>query len=346
MIVVAVAALAAAPPARAAAPPEFFGVSAVRPDAQDFSLMRKHGVGAFRLGLGWRGIQPTRRSEYRWGGPDQLFRAAIDNGLQVYPYLVGTPRFVNKGKKIVPPVRKRSHLREWQGFVAAAVRRYGPDGEFWDENPDLPAQPVRDWAIWNEPNAQTFWEPKANPGEFARLIRTSRRAIDSVDPSGRLVMGGIYGYPQSSKAIYAKPFLKRLYRKRGMARAIDGIAVHPYARNLKGVKKQLRDVRKVARRAGDRGVDLWVAEIGWASGGSKHFLTKTPAKQAKLLKRAYRFLLKRRRAWNIRSAMWFSWSDYRGDRICSWCPRAGLVDRKGRTKRSGRTFRSIARANR
>lgn len=336
-----------APPARAAAPSEFFGVSAVRPTEVDFRLMPQYGVGAYRLGLGWRGIQPNRREKYSWGGADQQVRWASESGLQVYPYLVGTPKFVQKrGTKSIPPVRRKLHREKWEAFVAATVARYGPGGDFWRENPDLVPRPARDYVIWNEQNAQTFWKPAANPREYARLVRLSRSGIDSVDPDVRLVTGGIYGYPQNSKSMFAVPFLRKLYQKRGMVKAIDGISIHPYAPKLAGVKKQVRDMRRVALRAGDRKVDLWIGEVGWASGGRKHELTKNPAKQAKLLESSYRFFLAKRKAWRIRSVMWFVWRDYTGDEICSWCPEAGLLDADHTAKPSGKAYRGLASKSR
>lgn len=339
--------LLAASPARADAPPAFFGISAVQPTQADFRLMPQYGIGSFRLGLGWRGIQPTRKQDYSWGGADQQVRWATESGMRVDPYLFGTPTFVQKrGTKFIPPVRKRAHRRQWKAFVAAAVERYGPGGEFWQANPDLVARPVRNWVIWNEQNAQTFWSPKADPREYAELVRLSRAGIDQVDPGGQLITGGIYGYPQNPKSMKAVPFMRKLYAKRGMVKAIDAISIHPYAPAIAGVKKQVRDIRKVARRAGDKRVGLLIGEVGWASGGRKHPLTKSPAKQAKLLKRSYELFLAKRKAWRIQSVIWFVWRDYTGDEICSWCPEAGLLKAGGATKHSGKAYRAIATSNR
>ena len=46
----------------------------------------------------------------------------------------------------------RKQRRAWRAFVKAAVRRYGPHGQFWTQHPELPNDPIRTWQVWNEPN--------------------------------------------------------------------------------------------------------------------------------------------------------------------------------------------------
>ena len=131
-----------------------------------------------------------------------------------------------------------------------------------------------------------------------------------------------------------------------MTEAIAGVSIHPYAKNVGGVKEQVEDTRKVMRKAGEQRAFIYIGEIGWASAGPKRsFLVKDREKQAKLLKKAYRFLLKRRQKWHIRGAFWYTWQDYPKDPNCNWCAKAGLFDKHGNAKPSGRAYKRLIGKN-
>ena len=35
-------------------------------------------------------------------------------------------------------------------YLNALIGRYGPNGDFWKQNPTLPKVPIREWQIYNE----------------------------------------------------------------------------------------------------------------------------------------------------------------------------------------------------
>ena len=95
-----------------------------------------------------------------------------------------------------------------------------------------------------------------------------------------------------------------------MEATFDAIAVHPYSPTLAGVKEQMVRARAAARQAGDGEVSIWVTELGWASAGPRsQGLVKTPKAQARLLDESFRYLLAKRKAWNLRGITWYSWRD-------------------------------------
>ena len=71
-----------------------------------------------------------------------------------------------------------------------AVRRYGPNGSLWKENPDVRPLPIRYWQIWNEPNIEFL-----NPGEsgllrtelYARLLKAGSEEIRKLDPGAHVI---------------------------------------------------------------------------------------------------------------------------------------------------------------
>ncbi len=82
--------------------------------------------------------------------------------------LVTAPRFL--------PVRNGKQRGGWKRFLTRAVRRYGPRGSFWAENPQLPKRPIRNWQIWNEANFKYF-VVRPNPAEYGKLVKLSYAAI-------------------------------------------------------------------------------------------------------------------------------------------------------------------------
>jgi hypothetical protein len=330
--------------AEAAVPRSFFGLSAVRPTQSDFERMGESGAGSFRVEIAWPAVAQKKRGPLVWAGTDSRFLNAATAGLEPVPIIFGTPRFISgDGRHVRGPVKGRAQRQAWEQFVEAAAQRYGPGGDFWTEHPTLDPglAPVR-WIIWNEQNARPFWHPAADPAGYAKLLRATRRGVDRVDPSLKLTVGGMYGFPRNSKSISAKSFLKQLYRQPGAKQLIDGVSVHPYASGINGVERQVKDLRQVMDRAGDRRAYLYIGETGWASGGPRRsFLVKNRAKQAKLLKRSYELFLARRERWRVESVFWFTWRDYPGDPICNWCPKAGLLNERGKLKPSGEAFEAL-----
>ena len=344
LILIGFALLAAS--AEAAVPRGFFGISAVRPTEADFERMGQIGAGSYRIEIGWPSVQAHKGAPFSWGGIDQRFRRAALHDMKPMPIIFGAPGWLTGDfEHIRAPIEGWSQRKHWEEFAAAVVQRYGPGGDFWEANPSLDPSLAPDTLIlWNEQNARAFWHPAASPQGYAALLRTTRRAIDSVNPSLKLIVGGMYGFPQHSKSISAKTFLSELYRERGASKAIDGVSVHPYATDIKGVRQQVKALRRVMNRAGDRRASLYIGETGWASAGPpQSFLVKTKARQARLLTRAYRLFLDKRREWKIKGTFWFTWRDYTGAEICGWCPKAGLLNVRSQLKPSGQAFEALIR---
>jgi hypothetical protein len=344
ILILLAGAMALAPTAEAQVPRTFFGVSAVRPTPSDFEKMGELGTGSYRVEISWPSVQASRNGPFEWGGPDSRFRLAAAQGVRPTPIIFGAPAFVTgDAKHIRGPVEGKKQRRQWKDFAAAALERYGPGGTFWLQHPTLdPDLAPRDWVIWNEQNARAFWHPKASPKQYGVLLRNTRAAFDTVNPSARMIVGGMYGFPRHRKSMAAKKFLKRLYRQRDARRVIDGVSVHPYAPNMVGLKRQAKDARKIMNRAGDRRATLWVGETGWASAGpKKSFVVKNKKTQARLLEKVYRLFLVKRRKWRVGGVFWFTWRDYGGARICNWCPNSGLLNRRSKLKPAGEAFEAL-----
>ena len=95
--------------------------------------------------------------------------------------------------RFTSPPKNRS---DYVTYLAALVERYGPDGTFWTDHPELPKRPLREWQIWNEPHLPAYWDaPEKGPYGYARsyplLLRSSYNIVKSLDPGAKIVLAGI-----------------------------------------------------------------------------------------------------------------------------------------------------------
>ncbi|HEX7058586.1 MAG TPA: hypothetical protein VF176_01900 [Solirubrobacterales bacterium] len=319
-------ALALMAPASAAAytPPGFFGISPQGADAFDYELMEQAGVRSVRLPMPWVGIQAKSRafSEPDWSGFDHSVGLAAEHGMTVFPFVWGTPAWASWEVSTVP-VNTAWQRWGWSTFLRDAVRRYGPRGSFWEENPDLPFLPIRKWEIWNEENIVTFAR-RPDPERFARLIRLSGRVLHRADRGSKVILGGFFGRPlQVPPNVRSGDFLSRLYRARRVKRWFDGVALHPYVADAQAIRAQVDNLRRVMRVHRDGATPLYVTELGWGSDSGESRWERGLEGQAQQLDRAFALLSANRRGWRIGGVWWFSWTD--ADGACQFCDSAGLL---------------------
>ena len=330
------------------------GVVPQRPLAgTDAVRMRNAGIDSVRLGLSLATVELSR-GNLDWRQPDALVAQLAGAGLAPLPYIFGSPPWVARaeghacrGFRCVSYAPRSAEMRAALArFAGAAVDRYGPDGSFWAEHPELPYQPIGAWQIWNEPNLVSYYLPRIDAAAYARLVRDVAGAIRGEDPDAEIIMGGLSGNRTNPRRESISRFLRRFYAVPGIASAVDGVAVHPYHPKPKGVYEQIAAARKIAR-AHDPAFSLWITEIGWASrGGPRWSLVTDRDGQARLLGRVFHHLLVRASALHLLGIYWFAWRDTaREQAVCGWCPAAGLVTEAGGRKPALQRLRRIAARN-
>ncbi|HEY5976309.1 MAG TPA: hypothetical protein VIT85_00515 [Solirubrobacterales bacterium] len=350
-ILVAALALALLVPASAGAVPrEFFGISpqtTLRP--ADTVRMRQARIGSVRIPILWGDVQPNPEDSYNWSGLDEVIAVTARDGLRVLPFVYGTPSWLS-GRGTVLPVDNARQRRAWVAFLQEAVERYGPGGEFWQEHGRsskdfVPPLPVTAWQIWNEENFFYFATP-ASPGRYARLLKLSHRAIASRDRRAKVIVGGLFGDPGQGYPLGmdASIFLDRLYRVRGIKASFDGVALHPYARDVAVLRQLTEGVRRILVRNRDRRTGLYVTELGWGSKRNPRLVAFEVGlhEQARRLRGAYRYLIGNRHRLNLEQVYWYSWKDASGD-LCAFCDSVGLF-RRGqafRPKPAWHAFRAV-----
>lgn len=337
LLALIVAALAPAT-AQAYLPQGFIGVSPQSPsNSKDFELMREAGIETVRLPLFWTVVQAKSPflAEPHWDGFDHEVKLAAEAGIRVMPFVWGAPEWVAP-QVIDLPVRSAWQRAGWSSFLREAVERYGANGSFWEENPELPYLPIKRWEIWNEQNIVTFAD-RPDPAAFAKLIRVSGRAIHGVDPGAEVILGGFFGRPlQIPPNVALGDYLRRFYEAGNVKRFFDGVALHPYVARARAMAGQLDSMRRIMRRHGDPRTPIYVTELGWGSRSGPTRWERGLYGQANQLSRAFAMLSARRQEWRVRGVWWFTWTDEGGS--CSFCGSAGLLTTKRKAKPSWYRF--------
>ena len=290
--------LAALPAAGGKRPPKppavFFGMS-VQTDVpqSEYTRMKRNGAGSFRQGIAWNAVERSP-GVFDFSLYDPLFERIARAGMEPFVPLGTMPEFYSNCApedcfRTLPTTA--SQRAAWSRFLQKVVRRYGPRGSFWSQNPGVPKRPVRNYQIWNEENFVFFTEPRS-PSLYGALLKASHSAIRSVDRRAKVITGGLFMHPKRSQGIQGTTFLNQLYRVRGIKGAFEGVAIHPYAKDASLLRPDINAIRRVMKRNGDARTGLYITELGWGSGRDTAF-EKGIRGQVRELGQAYRSAARR-----------------------------------------------------
>lgn len=192
---------------------------------------------------------------YDWRHDDLIAGMLAAHGLRWLPIIDYTAAWDETvpGDDHSPP----KSVSDYYTYAAAVAARYGPGGSFWSENSNLPPRPVDNYEIWNEPDSHYFWHPTPDPAAYADLYASARAAILTVEPTARVIIGGL-----TSPPVFLASLLNAAPRIRGQ---IDGVAIHPYGPTPEHVLDSVRTDRLAMNADGMSTVPLYVTEFGWTT---------------------------------------------------------------------------------
>lgn len=332
----ALAGLAVSASAAQALPSKFWG--AVPQSAlgfEQYQRVHRGGVDTIRIPVNWSAVQASEGAPFDWSGTDSQIAAASRAEIEVLPFLAGIPAWAERQITVsgvpVPaklPVKGKARAG-WIAFCQAAVARYGSNGSFWAENPDVPFRPLRNWQVYNEPNFK-FFVHRPNPTEYGQMVKVSANAIKGTDPSAKVILAGLFAWPKGGRTKrgnhnwFATDFLDGLYRVPGIKSRFDGVALHPYSTKYQLLIPQVEEVREVLKQNRDDRTGIWITELGWSSSPRTpgNSFAKGVNGQAQQLKGAFSLLKKNQRKWRIQRVYWFSIDDIGA--ACNFCDGSGL----------------------
>lgn len=337
---------------------DFYGVSnQTSLSPTDAELMKAARVDTLRFHLDWRNVQgQPGRCQARaqqgvcdWVALDYGIGLFASAGVRSFPYVLNVPWFVDEDSN-VPPVRSKVDRDAWKGFLEAAVQRYGRGGDFWTTVypawfPGAEPLPVTHWEIWNEPSDGSYWQPKPNAREYAKLVEISGRAIHKADQRADVVFAGLFGTPdETNDGIKAFKYYRQAFAVKGIGQYFDDIGVHPYGPTMKRVQTQMGWVREEMERAGFDKREMWITEIAWSSSEPPTILGVGPEGQAQQLRKSFAYFRSKAREWRIAGLHWYAWADLPpGTPLCEFCEKAGLVNDAREPKPSYYAFQREAK---
>jgi hypothetical protein len=304
----ALVALAGPAAAAAAVPRTFFGVMADGPLldgpgvdlGSELRLMRSSGAGSVRLAVYWSDVEP-QQGAVDLSHLDAFFAAAAAARLDVLPVVLRAPTWALSDPS--DPASPPRDPATYGAFLRTLVARYGPHGTFWSAHPSLPAVPVREWQVWNEPDITKYWSVKGAwaPG-YVQLLRAARAALKAADPGARVVVAGLTNRSWID--------LREIYAAGG-GRLFDIAAAHPFSRRVANVVKIVDLVRREMRTHGDARKPLLLTELSWSSGAGHSTFNygweTTEAGQAERVRAALAALAARRVRDRIAGVYWYTW---------------------------------------
>jgi hypothetical protein len=335
-----VGAAASAADAARGTPHGFYGVmwdrAATRAPAaereQQWALMAQSGVESVRTVISWARAQPQQGVAPALSETDELVALAARYHIKLLPIVLDTPDWATTRPGLGAPP---ANVGAYTAFLRSLVLRYGPAGAFWDEHPELPRRPLREWQIWNEPHLRFYWNAEGSSRnawarEYARLLRKSKRAIESVDRGATIVL--------ASLADFAWRHLDRLNRYR-IRRHFDVAALNFFTSRPRNVMKGVRYFRRALARGRETRKPIWITETTWPAAEGR-VPPPAPAWQrawyttdegmAARLGGLYRLAARTRRKFRLGRVYWYTWASAYGD--------GDLFDYAGLNSYSGGVF--------
>ncbi len=216
------------------------------------------GVRWNRLSTWWCLVEP-QRGQFFWDDLDAVIQIGKNYGIETVPVLLYPPYWavhnapnvecVNNPRKNYPP----ANMADWENFVRAVVRRYGPAGK----------NIVHYWEIWNEPDLPEFLSIDNDQGDgtvpvYADLLNMAARVIRAEAPSAKILIGGL-------SDIRGPGFLEKLLQLTGprdIRNSFDIVSLHAYS--MHAYKISL--IRDRLAQYGLQDRPLWNTELnylGW-----------------------------------------------------------------------------------
>jgi Divergent InlB B-repeat domain len=278
--------------------PEFFGVNAAflrdyTQPAKAVTLeslattMDSQGVDWARLTFD-QAVEERTEGTFNWFIPDTMVAALARHGVRGAGSFIGTAGWATDpehywdcGSRGWP-----YDIEAWSEWVAASAERYGTNGSFWAEHPELPYLPIETWEIGNESNSGIYWCPAANPEQYASVYSASAAAINEVDPEAEVIVAGLaprFGWSTATD-LDVPAFLSRMTAANpSLRQSIPAVGIHPYPIHQGTSAEALSMVaqfRQAMRGAGMPTTPMIANEIGWYTEGAEGPLKATEEERA------------------------------------------------------------------
>ncbi len=221
--------------------------------SRSYNVCTRAGATWLRVDFPWADIEPTQ-GNWQWGKFDAIMDDAEARGIQILPILDYGSAYGGHDKLV------SDDLDGWLAYVRNVLTRYRgrlPAVEVWNE-PNITSG---DWVFWSGTTAQ-----------YVTMLRATYNAVKAIDPSIKVVLGGLAGDCES--------YVSDLYSN-GAKGCFDVMAIHPYIgthspdeewktgsifnRRSHSLSLYISRVRSIMNANGDSGLPIWITEHGWST---------------------------------------------------------------------------------
>jgi len=164
-----------------------------------------------------------------------------------------------------------SALGRGRSFLREAARRYGPEGEFWEDHRKIDYLPITHWEIWNEENIVTQAKETRTGsntrGCFASSGRTPAHREAGVEGADRRALRPAFARIPPNVASGKLP-RARLPGGQRQGPISTGVALHPYVAQAKAMGPELNNFRRIMRQKRPTARDgrFYITELGLGLG--------------------------------------------------------------------------------
>ncbi|HEY7088686.1 MAG TPA: cellulase family glycosylhydrolase, partial [Tepidisphaeraceae bacterium] len=246
------------------------------PKPGEMKLLADAGFALVRMDLTWSRIE-SKKGEYDFSAYDRLTKECDAHGLRVLFILDYSNKLYDDG--LSPHTDEgRAAFARW---AAESVKHFKNKRIIWE--------------IYNEPNIDTFWKPKANSADYVKLALAAGKAMKDAAP-GEVQIG-----PACSGVDLA--FLEDCV-KAGLLEYWSAVSVHPYRQqDPETVADDYRALRMLIRKYGpkDKQIPIFCGEWGYSSAWSG----MDDDAQARLLSRQWLTNIMN----DVPVSIWYDWRD-------------------------------------
>lgn len=222
-------------------------------------LAKSAGAAWLRENFSWARLEP-RSGARDWSVLDRLVENAATRHLQLLPLLLEPPAWAAAADGGLPAASAALGA-----YVHDVVARYGSNGSFWRDHPELDRRLAPRWfELWNEPYLVGQRDNAVDAARYAAIVRVAVAAGRAADPDARFLIG-------VDSSTRADPELASRWASAlqqawpGIWSAADGIAAHPYGIGAAGNGMfPLDDLLSVLHGIGVR-LPIWITEVGWST---------------------------------------------------------------------------------
>lgn len=269
------------------------GVAARRPNDSDLQSIKDAGINIVRLDLSWSATERVK-GQYDFSAYMPAAKKMEILGIKpIYVLAYGNPLYA----PLVPTLRYRfAALRPAAPNNPVAVDAYSRWAVAAARALEASA-PI--FEIWNEPDVDHWWPPRANAKDYGTLANTTCVKLRQAYPAMTIIGPG--AADPVSKAGIGSEYLKLLARDSALS-CMSAISTHNYVLSGDPLRDEgyLKTTKRILDTAALKNKPLWSTEWGWsATNGDLRY-------QANYLVKTFLISV----ASGVHLNIWYQWRDW------------------------------------